>query len=49
MDSHKLSWMIILNWWTGVAAFLRDYKKGTIPDHLPGILQRLDLDAKQFI
>jgi hypothetical protein len=24
-------------------------KVKTIPDHLPGILQRLDLDAKQFI
>jgi len=33
--------------WSG--RILHEDKKGAIPDHLPGILQRLDLDAKQFI
>ena len=33
--------------WSG--RILREGKKGAIPDHLPGILQRLDMDAKQFI
>ena len=28
---------------------LREDKKGAISDHLPGILQRLDMDTKQFI
>jgi len=32
--------------WSG--RILRDDKKGAAPDHLPGILQRLDMDAKQF-
>jgi REP element-mobilizing transposase RayT len=32
--------------WSG--RILRDDKKGAIPDHLPDILQRLDMDAKQF-
>jgi len=32
--------------WSG--RILRDDKKGTISDHLPGIPQRLDMDAKQF-
>ena len=45
--------MIILNWLTGVADWsghiLHDDKKGAISDHLPDILQRLDMDAKQFI
>ena len=33
--------------WSG--RILRENKKGAIPEHLPGILQRLDMDAKQFI
>jgi REP element-mobilizing transposase RayT len=33
--------------WSG--RILREDKKGAIPDHLPDILQRLDLDARQFI
>jgi hypothetical protein len=33
--------------WSG--HILREDKKGAIVDKLPGILQRLDMDAKQFI
>ena len=33
--------------WSG--RILREDKKGAIADNLPGILQRLDMDAKQFI
>jgi len=33
--------------WSG--RILRDDKKGAIAEDLPGILQRLDMDAKQFI
>ena len=33
--------------WSG--RILRENKKGAIADKLPGILQRLDMDAKQFI
>jgi hypothetical protein len=32
--------------WSG--RILRDDKKGAISDHLPDILQRLDMDEKQF-
>jgi len=32
--------------WSG--RIIREDKKGYIPDHLPDILQRLDMDAKQF-
>ncbi len=32
--------------WSG--RILREDKKGHIPEHLPGILQRLDMGAKQF-
>ena len=33
--------------WSG--RILRENKKGAIPEHMPGILQRLDMDATQFI
>ena len=33
--------------WSG--RILREDKKGAIANNLPGILQRLDMDAKQFI
>jgi hypothetical protein len=36
-----------LIWWTG--RILRDDKKGFIPDHLPGILTRLNIDHRHWV
>jgi hypothetical protein len=50
-EAHPLGSIAVqiypLNLWTG--RILRDDKKGYIPDHLPDILTRLNIDPRHWV